>query len=235
MEKRILIVEDEEDLIMTLGDRLRREGYEVDVASDGLAGAEKISSSSYDLIILDIMLRGKSGLDLCVEARRDGISTPILFLTAKSHTVDRIIGLKLGADDYLVKPFESLELLARVEALLRFPRNTNGKGGADYVHFDSMTLDLRRAQVSNNGNLINLTTKEFQLLRYFTEHPGVTISRDELLSSVWELKPGTITRTVDMHVASLRHKLECSPKGPQIIETVPHLGYRFSAEVRTGV
>jgi two-component system, OmpR family, alkaline phosphatase synthesis response regulator PhoP len=232
MGKRILIVEDEEALCITLGDRLHREGYEVDFAFDGLAGLEKINSSSFDLIILDVLLPAKSGLDVCMSARRDKITTPILFLTAKSQTVDRIIGLKLGADDYLTKPFDSLELIARVEALLRFPRTANGKSASDYVQFDSMTLDLRKAQVLNNGNLINLTTKEFQLLRYFTEHPGVTISREELLSHVWDFKPGTITRTVDMHIASLRHKLECSSRNPQIIETVPHLGYRFTAEVR---
>lgn len=234
MEKRILVVEDEEALCVTLGDRLRREGYEVDFAFDGLTGLEKIISSSFDLIILDIMLPVKSGLDLCMAARRIGIATPILFLTAKSQTTDRIVGLKLGADDYIVKPFDSLELLAHVEALMRFPRTTNGKGGSDYVQFDSMTLDLRKAQVVQNGKLISLTTKEFQLLRYFTEHPGVTISREELLARVWDLKPGTITRTVDMHIASLRQKLEYSRKNPQIIETVPHLGYRFTAEVKAG-
>jgi len=232
MEKRILIVEDEQALCITLGDRLRREGYEVDFAFDGSAGFEKISSSPYNLIILDITLPFKTGLDLCMAARRDGIDTPILFLTGRSQTVDRVIGLKLGGDDYLAKPFDSLELLARVEALLRFPRAANGKIASDYVQFDSMTLDLRKAQVVDNGKLINLTTKEFQLLRYFTEHPGVTISREELLSRVWDLKPGTITRTVDMHIASLRHKLEYSSKNRQIIETVPHLGYRFTAEVR---
>lgn len=232
MEKRILVVEDEEALCVTLGDRLRREGYEVDFAFDGSIGLEKITSSSFDLIILDITLPAKSGLDLCMTARRNGIATPILFLTARSQTTDRIVGLKLGADDYIVKPFDSLELLAHVEALLRFPRTTNSKGGSDYVQFDSMTLDLRRAQVVQNGNSISLTTKEFQLLRYFTEHPGVTISREELLLRVWDLKPGTITRTVDMHIASLRQKLEFSPKNPQIIETVPHLGYRFTAEVK---
>lgn len=232
MEKRILIVEDEEALCMTLGDRFRQEGYEVTVAYDGSTGLEMINSSFFDLIILDIMLPSKSGLDLCMAARRDKIATPILFLTAKSQTVDRIIGLKLGGDDYLVKPFDSLELMARVEALLRYPRNANGKGGSNYVQFDSITLDLRKAQIVQNGNLINLTNKEFQLLRYFTEHPGVTISREELLSRVWDLKPGTITRTVDMHVASLRQKLECAPNSSQIIETVPHLGYRFTAQVR---
>jgi DNA-binding response OmpR family regulator len=232
MKKRILIVEDEEELCITLGDRLRREEYDVDFALDGSTGWKKISSSSYDLIILDIMLPAKSGLDVCMTARRDGIVTPILFLTAKGQTVDRIIALKMGADGYLVKPFDSLELLAHVEALLRFPRTPSANGGAHFVQFGSMTLDLRKGHVIQNGNLINLTAKEFQLLRYFTEHPGVTIPREELLSHVWDLMPGTMTRTVDMHIATLRHKLGQSPNIPQIIETVPHLGYRFTADVR---
>lgn len=235
MDKRILIVEDEEALCITLGDRLRREGYQVDFAFDGLNGSEKAISSSFDLIILDIMLPARSGLDVCLSARRNKIVTPILFLTAKNQTVDRVVGLKMGADDYLTKPFDSSELIARIEALLRFPRAANGTSHSDYVQFDSMTLNLRKAQVLHNGNLINLTTKEFQLLRYFTEHPGETISREELLSRVWDFRPGTITRTVDMHIASLRHKLECSSRTPQMIETVPHLGYRFTPEVRTVV
>jgi two-component system alkaline phosphatase synthesis response regulator PhoP len=235
MVKRILIVEDEEALCITLGDRLRREGYEVDFAFDGLTGLERVTSSSFDLIILDIMLPAKSGLDVCMSARRNKIITPILFLTAKNQTVDRVIGLKMGADDYLTKPFDSSELIARIEALLRFPRAARSPSNSDYVQFDSMTLDLRKAQVLHNGNLINLTTKECQLLRYFTEHPGVTISREELLLHVWDFKPGTITRTVDMHIASLRHKLESSSRTPKMIETVPHLGYRFTAEVRTAM
>jgi len=232
MEKRILIVDDAEELCMTLGDRLRLEGYEVEFASDGLTGFEKITTSSFDLIILDIMLPERSGLDLCIAVRREGIATPILFLTARCQTVDRIIGLKLGADDYISKPFDSMELLAHVEALLRWPRTGRVKGGSDHVQFDSFTLDLRKGQIVHNGSVINLTTKEFQLLRYFTEHPGMTISREELLSRVWDHKPGTVTRTVDMHIASLRQKLEHDPKNPQIIETVPHLGYRFTAPVK---
>ena len=203
MQKHILIVEDEENLRVTLGDRLRREGYEVEVALDGLVGLEKIMSSSFDLIILDVMLPARSGLDVCVSSRRAGITTPILFLAARSQTVDHIIGLKLGADDYIAKPFDSMELLAHVEALVRFPRAASAKGSSEYVQFESMTLDLRKGHITQNGNIITLTTKEFQLLRYFTEHPGVPISREELLLRVWDLKPGTMTRTVDMHVANV--------------------------------
>jgi two-component system alkaline phosphatase synthesis response regulator PhoP len=232
MSKRILVVEVEEELGLTLGERLRREGYEVEFASDELAGFDKITTSSFDLIILDMMLPGRSGLDLCVAARSEGVTAPILFLTARSRPMDSVIGLKLGADDCLSKPFDSMELLARVEALLRWPRNGHAKAGLDHVRFDSFTLDLRKGQIVHNGKVINLTTKEFQLLRYLTEHPSTAISREELLFSVWGHRPGTVTRTVDMHVASLRQKLEHDPKNPQIIETVPHLGYRFAVPVK---
>jgi two-component system, OmpR family, alkaline phosphatase synthesis response regulator PhoP len=232
MSKRILVVEGEEELGSTLGERLRREGYEVEFASDELTGLDKISTSSFDLIILDVMLPGRSGLDLCVAARSEGVTAPILFLTARSRPIDSVIGLKLGGDDCLSKPFDPMELLARVEALLRWPRNGHAKAGPDHVRFDSFTLDLRRGQIVHNGKVINLTTKEFQLLRYLTEHPSTAVSREELLFSVWGHKPGTLTRTVDMHVASLRQKLEHDPKNPQIIETVPHLGYRFAVPVK---
>jgi two-component system alkaline phosphatase synthesis response regulator PhoP len=232
MSKRILVVEGEEELGSTLGERLRREGYEVEFASDELAGLDKITTSSFDLIILDVMLPGRSGLDLCVAARSEGVTAPILFLTARSRPIDSVIGLKLGGDDCLSKPFDPMELLARVEALLRWPRNGHAKAGPDHVRFDSFTLDLRRGQIVHNGKVINLTTKEFQLLRYLTEHPSTAVSREELLFSVWGHKPGTLTRTVDMHVASLRQKLEHDPKNPQIIETVPHLGYRFAVPVK---
>jgi DNA-binding response OmpR family regulator len=232
MSKRILVVEGEEELGLILGERLRREGYEVEFASDELAGFNKITTSSFDLIIVDMMLPGRSGLDLCVAARNEGVTAPILFLTARSRPIDSVIGLKLGGDDCLSKPFDPMELLARVEALLRWPRNGHAKAGPDHVRFDSFTLDLRRGQIVHNGKVINLTTKEFQLLRYLTEHPSTAISREELLFSVWGHKPGTMTRTVDMHVASLRQKLEHDPKNPQIIETVPHLGYRFAVAVK---
>ena len=232
MSKRILVVEGEEELGSALADRLRREGYEVEFASDEKTGLEKISTSSFDLIILDIMLPVRSGLDLCVAARSEGVTAPILFLTARSRPIDSVIGLKLGGDDCISKPFDAMELLARVEALLRWPRNGHANGGSEHVRFGSFTLDLRRGEVVHDGKVINLTTKEFQLLRYLIEHPSTAISREELLFSVWGHKPGTVTRTVDMHIASLRQKLELDAKNPQIIETVPHLGYRFTAPVR---
>lgn len=230
MNKNILIVEDEEELCMTLGDRLRSEGYNVDFAVDGNAGWEKSTQRSFDLIILDIMLPFRSGLDLCTDIRRAGLTTPILILTARSQTVEKVVGLKLGADDYVTKPFDTLELMARVEALLRrtpSKSGTNQSNGQDLYEFGALVLDVRRAKVTHNGKLLNLTAREFHLLRYFAEHQGATLSRDELLEQVWGHRAGTFTRTVDMHVASLRQKLEPIPKKPEMILTVPGIGYRF--------
>ena len=230
MNKHILIVEDENELCMTLGDRLRSEGYVVDFALDGKAGLEKGTHLPFDLIILDIMLPFRSGLDVCTEIRRAGLTTPILLLTARSQTVEKVIGLKLGADDYVTKPFDTSELMARVEALLRRSPSKGepaGRSGSETYRIGQIVLDTRRARVTNHGEPVTLTSREFHLLRYFVENQGVDISRDELLEQVWGQKSGTLTRTVDMHVASLRQKLESSPKNPQMIITVPGIGYRF--------
>jgi len=232
MNESILIVEDEEELCLTLGDRLRSEGYVVDVAAEGIAGLEKATQLPFDLIILDIMLPFRSGLDVCTGIRRAGLATPILLLTARSQTVDKVVGLKLGADDYVTKPFDTLELMARIEALLR--RSTIKPGispasGPDLYRFGSIVLDIRKTLVTQNDNPVNLTAREFQLLSYFAEHPGITLSRDELLREVWGQKSGTLTRTVDVHVASLRQKLGASSRDSELIVTVPGIGYRFQS------
>jgi len=230
MNENILIVEDEEELCMTLGDRLRSEGYVVDLAVDGNTGLEKATRLPFDLIILDIMLPSRSGLDVCSDIRRAGLATPILLLTARSQTVDKIVGLKLGADDYVTKPFDTLELMARVEALLRRAPAKAGpaqSNGPDMYECGSIVLDIRRTRVTHHGKPVILTAREFHLLRYFAEHQGVTVSRDELLLRVWGHQAGTFTRTVDVHVASLRQKLEVSSKKPEMIITVPGIGYRF--------
>lgn len=232
MNQNILIVEDEEELCMTLGDRLRSEGYVVDVAIDGRDGLEKATRLPFDLIILDIMLPFRSGLDLCTDIRRAGMVTPILLLTARSQTVDKVVGLKLGADDYVTKPFETLELMARVEALLRRTPKKAGvsqASGPSFYRFGTIVLDLRRGTATQDDVPVNLTSREFLLLRYFAEHEGSTISREELLREVWGHKEGTLSRTVDVHVASLRQKLEASPKKPEMIITVPGVGYRFQS------
>jgi two-component system alkaline phosphatase synthesis response regulator PhoP len=230
MNENILIVEDEEALRMTLGDRLRSEGYMVDFAIDGEQGMEKATQLPFDLIILDIMLPQRSGLDLCTDIRRAGLATPILLLTARAQTSDKVVGFKLGADDYVTKPFDTLELMARIEALLRRAPMKSAiapQSGSGIYEFGLVTLDIRRTEVTRGGEHVYLTAREFQLLCYFAEHQGMTLSRDELLREVWGHEAGTFTRTVDVHVASLRQKLERVPKKPEMIITIPGLGYKF--------
>ena len=227
MNQRILIVEDEEALRMTLSDRLRAEGYEVECAANGNEGQERATSDAFDLIVLDLMLPGRNGLDICRDIRQAGLITPVLMLTARGQTLDKVLGLKLGADDYVTKPFEMAELMARIEALLR--RAPNRPPGSGSVHrVGDLRIDLRGTEVTKQGKPVSLSAREFQLLRYFVEHPGSTLSRDELLREVWGYSTETFTRTVDVHVASLRHKLERDSKHPELIVTVSGLGYKFT-------
>jgi two-component system alkaline phosphatase synthesis response regulator PhoP len=228
MDENILLVEDEEALRMTLSDRLLSEGYKVDCAEDGEAGLQCAMRATHDLIILDIMLPRKNGFDVCRDVRQAGLATPVLMLTARGQTVDKVVGLKLGADDYLSKPFEMMELLARVEALLRRGRK-RAAGPNAICQVGSLQIDLRGTEVTRNGSVINLSAREFQLLRYLFEHRGATLSRDEILREVWGYSAETFTRTVDVHIASLRQKLEDNPKQPQMILTVSGLGYKFSS------
>jgi two-component system, OmpR family, alkaline phosphatase synthesis response regulator PhoP len=226
MNERILLVEDEPGLRITLSDRLRSEGYHVETAADGEEGLERAAGEPFDLIVLDIMLPRMSGLNVCRDLRQRGFTMPILMLTARGQTVDKVIGLKLGADDYMTKPFEMPELLARIEALLRRARQMPVQPGA--IHrFGSIQVDLRGTEVLRDGKQVPLSAKEFQLLRYFIEHPGETLSRETLLSDVWGYGETMSTRTVDVHVAWLRQKLENDPKQPQLIVTVHGLGYKF--------
>ena len=228
MNESILLVEDEEALRMTLSDRLLSEGYKVNCASDGEEGLRCALGVAHDLIILDIMLPRKNGFDVCRDIRQAGLATPILMLTARGQTVDKVVGLKLGADDYLTKPFEMVELLARIEALLRRERR-RASGQTPICQIGSLRIDLRGTEVTRNGNVVNLSAREFQLLRYLVEHRGATLSRDEILKEVWGYSAETFTRTVDVHIASLRQKLEENPKQPQMILTVSGLGYKFSS------
>lgn len=230
MNENILFVEDEEELCLTLGDRLRSEGYIVNIAADGKSGMEKASTLPFDLIILDVMLPYQSGFDICTDLRRAGLATPILFLTARGQTAEKIVGLKLGADDYVTKPFDTFELMARIEALLRRApvKQESAQAHTPVMYqFGTVVIDVRRSMVTRDDEPVKLTAREFSLLRYFAEHPGITLSRDELLQHVWGHRSGMFTRTVDMHVASLRQKLEPTPKTPEMIVTVPGIGYRF--------
>ena len=227
MDAHILLVEDEAGLRMTLGDRLTTEGYQVDYATNGDEAVEKAMRLPLDLILLDVMLPRKSGFDVCRDIRQAGMITPILMLTARGQTVDKVLGLKIGADDYLTKPFEMMELMARIEALLRrAPAKPSAQQGQYQV--GGLKVDLRGTSVSRDGKPVKLSAREFQLLRYFIEHRGATLSRDQILKDVWGYSADTFTRTVDVHVASLRQKLEKDPKQPELILTVQGLGYKFS-------
>jgi DNA-binding response OmpR family regulator len=224
MNENILLVEDEDALRTTLGDRLRGEGYVVDTAKDGQEGMEKITTSPFDLLILDVMLPYRSGFDLCRDIRQAGLVTPILFLTARNEVLDKVVGFKLGGDDYVTKPFEAAELLVRVEALLRRAPVQGGRG----VHqIGSLRVDVGRREVTRGGKPIYLSGREFQLLRYLMERAGKTISRAELLRAVWGYDAGAYTRTVDVHIFSLRQKLEEEPSRPELIITVSGVGYKF--------
>lgn len=228
MTERILLVEDEEDLRMTLSDRLKAEGYSADTAADGEEGLRKAVQNSHDLIILDVMLPKKNGFDVCRDIRNAGIVAPIIMLTARGQLVDKILGLKIGADDYLTKPFELLELLARIEAHIRRAAVPAAKE-ADVLQFGPIHIDLRGTTVLRQGKPVPLSAREFRLLRYFAQNPGTTLSREVLLKEVWGYSEDTFTRTVDVHVGSLRQKLEKDPKQPALIVTVPGLGYKFVA------
>jgi two-component system alkaline phosphatase synthesis response regulator PhoP len=223
----VLLVEDEEGLIITLTDRLRSEGFAVTSAKDGIAGLSLAKEKSFDLILLDVMLPKKNGYDVCRDLRQHGATTPILMLTAKGETIDKVLGLKLGADDYLTKPFEMIELLARVEALLRrSPVHSNGKA-AEGFRFGDIAIDFKRAEVKKQAEFIDLSAMEFKLLQYLIENRGVVHSRDSLLDAVWGYDAMPSTRTVDVHIAWLRQKLEENPRHPQFIQTVHGLGYKF--------
>ena len=224
MKSRILIVEDDSTIAMTLQDRLQNEGYTTVVAGDGTDGFQKAINGKWDLIILDLMLPGKDGLELCRDIRAKGIDTPVLMLTAREQTVDKVVGLKMGADDYLTKPFEMIELLARIEALLRRrPENTPDATGC---RLGSYFLDFRRQELRKKGKITPLTTYEYKLLRYLCEHRGEVLDRDELLTEVWGYDETTYTRTMDTHIGLLRKKLGDSKK-QELIITIRGQGYKL--------
>ncbi len=221
---RLLLVEDEPTLVRTLSDRLRAEGYEVRAAGDGEAALALATAEPFDVVVLDLMLPKKDGLAVCRELRARGLSLPVLMLTAKSETFDKVVGLKLGADDYVTKPFETAELLARLEALLR---RSSGATAPGIFRFGDVQVDFRRAEATRGGEPLALSAMELKLLRCFIEHRGEVLSRDRLLDEVWGHDAEPFSRAVDVRVASLRAKLEDNPAAPGLIVTVHRLGYRF--------
>lgn len=219
---RILLVEDEPGLIITLTDMLKGEGYAVEGVDNGLEARRRILSEAFDLIVLDVMLPGMNGFQVCKSVREEGVATPILMLTARDQTADKVRGLRIGSDDYLAKPFEPTELLARIEALLR--RASKDKA----YQAGEIRVDLKKGRVFRSGQRVEMSEREFALLRYLIERPGQIVSREELLLQVWGYNTAPTTRTVDVHIALLRQKLETDPKDPEFIVTVHSQGYRFT-------
>jgi two-component system, OmpR family, alkaline phosphatase synthesis response regulator PhoP len=232
MTHNILLVEDDPGLVMALTDLLHAEGYQVKSAVNGLEGLEMASGRDrFDLIILDVMLPGKGGFDVCRDLRQRGITTPVLMLTARGQVIDKVLGLKLGADDYLTKPFEPLELLARMEAIMRRRQAPPlAQALAETYRFGAVTVDFRSTEVRRDGQLVELSAREFQLLRYFIEQRGAMLSRRQLLREVWGYETAVLTRTVDVHVGLLRQKLEEDAKNPRHFLTMRGHGYKFAAE-----
>ncbi len=222
---RILVVEDEPGLAMTIGDLLRGEGYRVEIAIDGERGLEcALGEDAPDLILLDVMLPGIDGFEVCRTLRRRGMRVPVLMLTARGEIQDRVKGLRLGADDYLVKPFDPTELLARIEALLR---RAGTVAESEPVCFGDVQVDLRGMVMRRAGAEVELTAMEFQLLAYLIEKEGSVLSRDEILREVWGFQRAPQTRTVDVHITWLRSKIEPDRGSPRYIVTVRGAGYKF--------
>jgi two-component system alkaline phosphatase synthesis response regulator PhoP len=225
MNRRILLVEDEPGLTLVLSDVLRSEEYAVESAQDGERGFQLAAGEYFDLLILDVGLPKKNGFDILRDLRQRGIGTPAIMLTARGQVVDKILGLKLGADDYITKPFDTGELLARVEAILR--RAPAAAPSADVYVFGDVRVDSRRAVVTRAGEPVEMTAREYQLLRFLIENRDTILSRDELLDKVWGYDAMPTTRTVDVHIGLLRQKLEPTPRLPKYILTVHGLGYKF--------
>ncbi len=228
--QKVLLVEDEPGLLMTLSDLLSGEGYDVKTVADGEKGLVLACTAEFDLILLDVMLPGMNGFDVCRNLRRRGIRTPILMLTARGEVEDRVKGLNLGADDYLPKPFAIPELLARLQALLRRGSSPNAQRLAKTYRFDGVLVDFRSTTVTRNGKPVEVSAREFRLLCYLIEHRGATVSRRQLLKDVWGYDFAVLTRTVDVHYGLLRQKLEANPKCPRYFLTARGLGYKFMGE-----
>lgn len=226
MPHSVLVVEDEKAISVPVRDRLESEGYTVRVADDGESGFRIAADGAWDIIILDLMLPGKDGLEICRDLRARGVRTPVLMLTARGQTVDKVLGLRMGADDYLTKPFEMIELLARVESLLR--RSAPVEQRASQYRLGDYILDLRKQTIEHGEESTELSTQEFKLLKYLYEHRGEVLDRDELLDAVWGYDEAPYTRTVDVHIAWLRRKLGDSRRHERIV-TVRGRGYKFQA------
>jgi len=223
---RVLVVEDDEAMAVALTDGLRFEGCSVSLARDGEAGLKMAAAESPDLIILDVMLPKLSGLDICKKLRGEGNQVPIIMLTARGQEIDKVMGLKTGADDYVTKPFSFMELMARVEAVMR--RSAGAAAPLESYSFGDVAVDFVKYEASKGGRSVDLSQREFDLLKYFIRHRGQVVAREQLLGAVWGYDKIPLTRTVDMHVAKLRKKIEGGPGEPHFIVTVHRAGYKFT-------
>jgi DNA-binding response OmpR family regulator len=223
---KVLIVEDDDSMSTALKDGFQYEGYDVTLVRDGAEGLRMAKEARPDLIILDVMLPKMNGLDVCREVRKQGNPVPIIMLTARGQEIDKVLGLKLGADDYVTKPFGFLELMARVEAVLR--RASGRAAMVPSYQFGDVTADFEKGEVRKKGEILELSPREIRLLQYLIDNRGKVVAREQLLDTVWDYDAAPVTRTVDMHVAKLRKKIEDSPAEPRFIVTVHGLGYKFT-------
>lgn len=224
---KVLIVEDEPSMRMGLTDNLEFEGYHVEHAEDGKIGLQKIVDGDFDLILLDVMLPNMSGFDVCKTARNKGVKTPIILLTAKGEEIDKVLGLELGADDYITKPFSLRELLARIKAVLRRSEGTDAKSSSGKVTIGKLMLDFGSYNAESEGESVTLSYKEFEILKYLYENKNSTVSRDQLLNEIWGEDVYTTSRTIDNFILKLRQKIEQDPNHPKIILTVHGIGYKL--------
>lgn len=222
--KKVLVVEDDAAMAVALRDGFQYKGYTVQVARDGAAGLQQATEAAFDILILDVMLPRLSGLDVCKQLRRAGNHVPIIMLTARGQEIDKVVGLETGADDYVTKPFSFMELLARVEAVLRRGRTLLASG--DTQQFGDVVINFKQMTATKNGAPLTLTPREFRTLKFFLEHRGEVVTRDQLLDAVWGNESLSLSRAVDMHIAKLRRKLEGEPATPHIL-TVHGVGYKF--------
>ena len=223
---RILVVEDEPGIALGLEDDLRMEGYEVEIVADGAVASRRAREAAFDLILLDVMLPGKDGFEVCRELRRSGLRTPILMLTAKTQEAEKVMAFELGADDYVTKPFGTRELRARIKALLRRARSEPGAESETY-RFGNIELDFLRGELRRDGEAVELTPIEFKLLTVFVRSAGRVLSRDRLLTGTWGTDTFGSDRIVDNHIANLRRKIEPDPANPRYLRNVRGMGYRF--------
>jgi DNA-binding response OmpR family regulator len=223
----VLLIEDEPGIRMAIKDELEFEGFQVRLAEDGIAGLESVLRDPPDLVVLDLMLPGKNGFEICREIRQRGIATPVIILTARGQEVDKIRGLELGADDYITKPFSLAELVARIRAVLR---RSGGEASGDTIQRRMITIDLRKRQVLKGSAVVDLTDKEFQILALLMKRSSEVITRDDFLKTIWGEDVYITSRTIDIHISALRRKIEDDPDHPSLIVSVRNAGYKFNMD-----